>query len=69
MIFCLYHKNAKQATRHSSRIQNKRNKELTKEAEERSAKILYKTLHPSTETLVEEIWDSQKLVEYHIDSE
>ena len=69
MIIRLYHKNAKQATRRSAQIQNKRQKEPTKEAEEKSAKILYKILHPSTETLVEEIRDSQRLVEYHIDSE
>ena len=65
----MYHKNAEQGTRRSARIEEQRKKQDIKKAHEKSAKTLYKILHPSTEEQIEEILESQRVVQYYIDHE
>ena len=65
----MYHKNAEQGTRRSARIEEQRKKQAIKKAHEKSAKTLYKILHPSTEEQIEEILKSQRVVQYYIDHE
>ena len=63
----MYRKNAEQGKRRSARIEEQRKKQAIKQAHERSAKTLYKILHPSTEEQIEKILESQRVVQYYID--
>ena len=53
--------------RRSPRIQQQKRKK-TKEQEERSRKILYKIINPTTETKIDQLWKSRERLEYLADN-